>query len=222
VSTLTDPPTPHPTLPAAALVRLTRLMNLGRRAVLGLTGPPGAGKSTLATALRAACGGAAQLVPMDGFHLANTELQRLGRRGRKGAPDTFDAAGYVELLRRLRHQGDNGADDLVYAPEYRREIEEGIAGAIGIVAGTRLIITEGNYLLLQQGAWADVAALLDECWYVDGDDALRIERLTRRHVQFGRTPDQAGDWVAHTDEPNAQAIAATRARADWVFRWDGE
>ncbi len=207
-------------LPATAQARLKRLLSSGRRSVLGLTGPPGGGKSTLAAALCEACGGAAQVVAMDGFHLANSELHRLGRRDRKGAPDTFDAAGFAELLGRLRRQGEGSGDDLVYAPEYRRAIEEGVAGAVGVHASTRLVITEGNYLLLDQGAWAGVAALLDECWYVDGDETLRIERLTRRHVQFGRTPEQARDWVARTDAPNARLIAATRSRADWVFRWE--
>ncbi len=208
-------------LPATALERLIRLLSSGRRSVLGLVGPPGGGKSTLADALCEASGGAAQVVPMDGFHLANSELHRLGRHGRKGAPDTFDAAGFADLLARLRGQGNNSVDEWVYAPEYRRELEEAVAGAIGIRPGTRLIITEGNYLLLDQGAWAGVATLLDECWYVEVDDALRIERLMRRHVQFGRTPEQAREWVAITDEPNGRLIAATRGRADWVFRWEG-
>ena len=208
-------------LPPTVLARLTRLLSSGRRSVLGLVGAPGAGKSTLAAALCEASGGAAQVVPMDGFHLANSELHRLGRHGRKGAPDTFDAAGFADLLSRLHRQGKNGVDEWVYAPEYRRELEEAVAGAIGICPGTRLIITEGNYLLLDQGAWAGVAALLDECWYVEVDDAMRIERLTCRHVQFGRTPEQARDWVARTDEPNARVIAATRGRADWVFQWKG-
>ncbi len=208
-------------LPATALARLTRLLSSGRRSVLGLTGPPGCGKSTLAAALCEACGAAAQVVPMDGFHLANSELHRLGRHGRKGAPDTFDAAGFADLLARLRRQGNDSADALLYAPEYRRELEEAVAGAIGVRGSTQLIVTEGNYLLVDQGSWAGVTALLDECWYVEVDESLRIERLTSRHVQFGRTPEQAREWVAFTDEPNARVIAATRGRADWVFRWDG-
>jgi pantothenate kinase len=207
-----------PPLPAAAQTRLAALLGRGRRTLLGLVGPPGGGKSTLAAALCSACGGAAQVVPMDGFHLANAELQRLGRRDRKGAPDTFDAAGYAELLRRLRRQGER-ADGVVYAPEYRREIEEAVAGAVGVHAGTRLVITEGNYLLLDEGAWGEIAALLDESWYVDGDETLRIERLTQRHVSFGRSAEQARAWVEHTDEPNARLIATTRSRADWVFSW---
>lgn len=190
----------------------------GQRKLLGLVGAPGAGKSTLAAALlRAAGPDRAQVVPMDGFHLANVELQRLGRAGRKGAPDTFDSAGYVALLQRLRVQGPG--DPIVYAPEFRREIEEPIAGAIAVLPETRLVITEGNYLLHDSGPWAGAAAMLDEVWYVDIDDAVREERLLKRHQQFGRSPEAARDWVAATDAPNARLIAATRGRAHFVLHW---
>jgi len=209
--------TPPPVLPAAARARAQALLDRGGRALLGLVGPPGAGKSTLAAALLAAFPDVAQVVPMDGYHLANGELDRLGRRGRKGAPDTFDGAGYVALLRRLRAQR---TGETVYAPEFRREIEEPIAGAIPVFPATRLVITEGNYLLLDDGPWVDVAGLLDETWYVDIPDALRVARLTDRHVQFGRSADAAAAWVATTDEPNARLIEAARGRASYVFRWD--
>ncbi|HYP32637.1 MAG TPA: nucleoside/nucleotide kinase family protein [Burkholderiaceae bacterium] len=209
--------TTPPVLPAAARARVQALLQRGGRALLGLVGPPGAGKSTLAAALQAEFADVAQAVPMDGYHLANVELERLGRRGRKGAPDTFDGAGYVALLRRLRAQA---GDEIVYAPEFRREIEEPIANAIPVFPGTRLVVTEGNYLLLEDGPWAQVAGLLDEVWYVDVPDALRVDRLTRRHVQFGRSADAAAAWVAGTDEPNARLIEASRGRASHVFRWD--
>ncbi len=207
---------PLPALPASALERVEALLARGGRRLLGLVGAPGAGKSTLALALQRAFAEVAQVVPMDGYHLANVELARLGRAGRKGAPDTFDSAGYAALLRRLKVQRD---DEIVYAPEFRREIEEPIAGAIPVQPGTRLVITEGNYLLLGDAAWAGVAGLLDEVWYVEVDDAARTERLLRRHEQFGRSAEAARDWVEATDEPNARLIAATRARADHVFRW---
>jgi pantothenate kinase len=203
-------------IPASFLARIDALLAGDGRRLLGLVGAPGAGKSTLAQALLEACAGVAQIVPMDGYHLANVELARLGRTGRKGAPDTFDADGYVALLRRLREQR---ADEIVYAPEFRREIEEPIAGAIPVLPSTRLIITEGNYLLLPEAPWAGVAGLLDEVWYVEVDDALRRGRLVRRHEQFGRSPEAARDWVAGTDEPNARLIEATRVRAQHVFRW---
>lgn len=204
-------------VPAHALARIEALMAGGRRRLLGLVGAPGSGKSTLAEALLQALPGRAQVVPMDGFHLANVELRRLGRADRKGAPDTFDSAGYVALLQRLREQRE---DEIVYAPEFRREIEEPIAGAIAVLAETRLVITEGNYLLLDEGPWAAAAPLLDEVWYVDVDDALRHERLVRRHEQFGRSNAEALAWVAQTDEPNARRIAATRGRAQHVIRLD--
>jgi pantothenate kinase len=201
---------------APDLARLESLLADGRRRLLGLVGAPGSGKSTLARALEQALPGRAQVVPMDGFHLAQVELQRLGRAERKGAPDTFDSAGYVALLRRLRGQR---ADEIVYAPEFRREIEEPVADAIAVQPQTQLVITEGNYLLLQEGPWAEVASLLDEAWYVEvEDDALRVERLVRRHQQFGRSHEEARVWVAQTDEPNARRIAATRERAHRVIR----
>ena len=207
-----------PSIPADSMARLQGLLASGQRKLLGLVGAPGAGKSTLALALLQAVGAErAQVVPMDGFHLANVELQRLGRAGRKGAPDTFDSAGYVALLQRLREQGPD--DPIVYAPEFRREIEEAIAGAIAVLPETQLVITEGNYLLHDEGPWAGAAAMLDEVWYVDIDDAVREERLQKRHQQFGRSAEAARDWVARTDAPNARLIAATRVRAHHVLRW---
>ena len=218
---MTDAPPPErpelPVLPASARIRARELVKRSGRALLGLVGPPGSGKSTLAAALQAEFSDVAQVVPMDGFHLANVELERLGRRARKGAPDTFDSAGYVALLQRLLAQKDG---EIVYAPEFRREIEEPIANAIPVFSRTQLVITEGNYLLLDEGPWAEVKGLMDEIWYVDVDDALRVDRLTQRHEQFGRSAEEAAAWVASTDEPNARLIEASRARASFVFRWD--
>ncbi len=209
---------PHiPTLPARYLERLHTLMAGDGRRLIGLVGPPGAGKSTLAAAMQNALPGLSQVVPMDGYHLANVELRRLGRDGRKGAHDTFDSAGYLALLKRLRDPAETG---IVYAPEFRREIEEPIANAIPVFPDTRLVITEGNYLLLDEGPWAGVAALLDEIWYVGIDDSLRNDRLVRRHEHFGRSHDAALAWVAGTDEPNARQIAASRLRATVQFSWE--
>ena len=199
--------------------RLNALKNGGGRKILGIVGPPGCGKSTLAAALLEFLGDDAVAVPMDGYHLANVELARLGRAGRKGAEDTFDSAGYVSLLRRLKNQQ---ANEIVYAPEFRREIEEPIANAIPVFPETQLVITEGNYLLLDHGHWAGVSDLLDEIWYVDIDHSVRRERLVKRHMHFGRSQSAAEDWVANTDEPNAVRIEATKHRADVLFNWEGE
>ena len=207
-----------PTVPSSYLARVRGLLQDGQRKLLGLVGPPGAGKSTLALALQHAFADVSQVVAMDGYHLANVELHRLGRSERKGAPDTFDSAGYVAMLRRLQQQGPG---EIVYAPEFRREIDEPVAGAIPVFPQTRLVITEGNYLLLDSGHWANVAALLDEVWYVDVDDSLRTKRLTQRHEQFGRSRQDAMAWVSGTDEPNARLIATTKPHANLVFRWDG-
>jgi pantothenate kinase len=194
--------------------RVNGLIAGGRRTLIGLAGAPGSGKSTLARTLADAFAGRAVIVPMDGFHLAQAELERRGLASRKGAPDTFDGAGYVALLRRLKSAM---RDETVYAPEFRREIEEPIAGAIAVAADIPLVITEGNYLLLDTPPWQEVRALLDEAWYVDVDDALRRERLVQRHMAFGRSPAAARDWMEHTDEPNARQVAASRHRADAVI-----
>jgi len=219
MTTATDPPSAADApLPAGCLARVQALMQGGGRRLLGIVGPPGAGKSTLAQALHRAVPTASQVVPMDGFHLAQVELERLGRADRKGAPDTFDALGFAALLERLRQPRPS---EVVYAPAFRREIEEPVAGAIAVRPETLLVIVEGNYLLLDDGPWARVAACLDETWYVDVDDDLRRERLVQRHVRFGRSAEAARAWVETTDEPNARRIAATRARAQWVLRWTG-
>ena len=191
-----------------------RLATGGARRILGLTGAPGAGKSALAEALVAALAPDALLVPMDGFHLAQAELVRLGRQDRKGAPDTFDAAGYVALLRRLREP----AEALVYAPQFRRELEEPIAGAIAVPRRAPLIVTEGNYLLLEDEPWGALSDLLDEVWYLDPGEELRRERLIARHVAHGKPPDAAAAWSLGTDQRNADLIELTRARADRIIR----
>lgn len=205
------------TLPAVCHQRVADLLSAGTRQILAIVAQPGAGKSTLAQALLAHYGDAVQVVPMDGFHLANSELDRLGRRSRKGAPDTFDAAGFVNLLKRIKCQ--KPGDDTVYAPEFRREIEEAIAGAIAVSANTPLIITEGNYLLLDDAPWQQVREVVNESWFLDVPDALRHARLLARHMQFGRSEEQALDWIASTDEPNAVCIAQTRKYASFCLPW---
>lgn len=205
--------TPDGADPVAGLVRrAAALVPEHGRAVLGITGPPGAGKSTLAAAIATGVGAAAALVPMDGFHLSNRVLRALGRRHRKGAPDTFDAAGYGELLRRLRRP----EPGTVYAPDFDRTLDEPVAGSIAVPPEVRLVVTEGNYLLLPQGLWPSVTAQLDTTWYVDLDDEERRRRLTARHERHGMDPAAASAWTTGTDEPNARLVAATRGRADAV------
>jgi len=194
---------------AGTLVERARTLIVpGERRLLGITGAPAAGKSTLAGSLVAALAPEAVLVPMDGFHLAAAQLRRLGRLDRKGAPDTFDAAGYLALLHRLRDR----AEDVVYAPEFRREIEEPIAGAIAVPREVPLAITEGNYLLY----WNDVRELLDEVWFVDMDEPTRLARLIDRHMAYGRTRAEAEQRTYGSDQRNAELIMATRMNADLI------
>lgn len=186
---------------------------VGRR-ILGITGPPGSGKSTLAERLVAALGpGRAALVGMDGFHIADAELRRTGRRHRKGAPDTFDRAGYAALLDRLRRE-----PGTVYAPAFDRSIEDSIAAAVALPAGVPLVVTEGNYLLL----WPELRPLLDQVWYLDPPAEARRAALVARHVAFGKAPAEARRWVADSDERNAELIAAGRQLADRVLDWPAD
>ncbi|MDN4171558.1 nucleoside/nucleotide kinase family protein [Nocardioides sp. SOB77] len=191
---------PFPALPPA--IRL-----------LGLAGAPGVGKSTVAAALAAEHGLA--VVPMDGFHYADVELARRGLLDRKGAPETFDAEGYAALLRRVR-----GREPSVVAPSFDRDLEQPLAGAIAVpAAGT--VVTEGNYLLLDEPRWHAVRAQLDEVWHLHVDDDLRQERLVARHVRHGKTSEEAQAWVARVDEPNARLVDAAARRADRVVDLTG-
>ncbi|MFD5779644.1 nucleoside/nucleotide kinase family protein [Streptomyces sp. NPDC126933] len=193
--------------------RARRLAVSGRRRILGIAGAPGAGKTTLAARLVENLGGLAVLVPMDGFHLAQAELNRLGRADRKGAPDTFDAAGYAALLARLRAPAPG---TVVYAPAFDRSLEEPVAGSIPVGSDIPLVITEGNYLLYDDGPWAPVRTHLDETWFLELDPEVRVSRLIDRHVRFGKDRPRAERWARESDEVNARLVAECRDRADVV------
>ncbi|MCU1565761.1 MAG: panthothenate kinase [Pseudarthrobacter sp.] len=188
----------------------------GRRIILGIVGAPGSGKSTFAAWIRQQFEpGLAVVVPMDGFHLGNSIIDGTPLRQRKGAMDTFDAGGYVSLLRRLVRRD----EPVVYAPVFRRAIDEPVAASIAIPADVPLIITEGNYLLVEQEPWKEVRAQLDEVWFVDTPQALRLSRLVDRHVSFGMDRAAAVAWANGPDEANAVLIQATRPEADRIIPW---
>jgi pantothenate kinase len=195
-------------------MRLLDRAPAGRRVLIGVAGAPGSGKTTLARTLAsrlAATGTEVAHVPMDGFHLADAALDLLGLRDRKGAPETFDPAGYAALLTRI------AAGEAVWAPAFERDLEQPIAQAIRVPANARIIISEGNYLLLPAPEWKAVASVFDEVWFCHLDDEVRRARLISRHIQFGKTPDQARDWVDRLDQANARIVDATAPRADLVI-----
>jgi pantothenate kinase len=200
-------------LAARAHLVAERNAGSGRRTLIGIAAPPGAGKSTLAQAVSVALGPASALVAMDGFHLAQAVLERHGTAERKGAPETFDAEGYLALLARLQ----GVPRERVYAPEFDRSLEQPIAGAVEVGPEIDIIVTEGNYLLVDRPPWDRVAGLLDEAWYLQIPEELRIDRLVARHVSYGRTPEAARlRATSGTDGTNAALVIRSRPRADVI------
>ncbi|MBU2670745.1 nucleoside/nucleotide kinase family protein [Actinoplanes bogorensis] len=187
------------------------------RVLIGLTGPPGAGKSTISelmvTGLDEHLPGQVALVPMDGYHLAQSAIERMGLADVKGAPETFDGAGYVALLQRLRSE----SDTTIYVPEFRRALDDAVAAAIAVPPRVRVIITEGNYLLLDRAPWNGVREMLDEAWYVELDHGTRIDRLVERHVRFKDDLATAQRRATGSDQRNAELVARSKDRADLVL-----
>lgn len=195
---------------------VARAQNLsagGSRKILGITGAPGAGKSTVADAIAQVLGERAARVGMDAFHLANSVLDAHGTRDRKGAPETFDPWGYANLLRRLK----SNAEPMIYAPVFDRRLEESIGSAIPVDRVVPLIITEGNYLLLDAEGWREGCEVIDEIWYLEVPQEERQQRLVRRHEAFGKSRDEAQAWAKGSDQLNADVVDATRERADLVI-----
>jgi pantothenate kinase len=222
IGCMTDPSAPRLDELVDRMLALAETQASAGRAILGIVGAPGAGKSTLAAELAKQAaqrgrGHEVAVLPMDGFHLADAALTRLGRLDRKGAIDTFDGYGVLAVLRRIRDERDH----TVYAPAFGRDLEQPIAGSIAIGSSVRVVIVEGNYLLDEDEPWRAIRSLLSEAWFVETPNDVRVPRLIARHEQFGKSPADARAWVERVDEPNARRIASCRDRADLVVRTAG-
>jgi pantothenate kinase len=184
--------------------------------VLGIAGAPASGKSTLAALLLAELErqrpGAAIGVGMDAFHIGHRVLVRHGLADVKGAPKTFDAVGYIRLLQRIRSESGT-----IYAPEFNRDIEDSLAHVVEIGPEVRLVVTEGNYLLLDIPPWNGVREMLDEAWFVHLADDERRRRMVARHQQHGHDPESARVRTFGSDELNAQLVNAAPNNPDlWI------
>lgn len=182
------------------------------RFLAALAGPPGAGKSTLAAELVAALGKGAKAVPMDGFHYDDAVLTARGARNRKGAPDTFDVAGFRHLLTRLR------VEDEVAIPLFDRDLEISRAGADIVGPDDRILIVEGNYLLLNEAPWPDLAPLFDLTIWIDVPEAELDRRLLDRWAHYGKSPAEARAWIDGNDMPNIRRVTQGSRPADLVIR----
>lgn len=181
------------------------------RVVIGITGKPGAGKSTVTSKLKETIPGERTVIlSQDGYHLSNLQLESLGRSNFKGAPDTFDSEGFSKILFRVKSELKNN----IYFPVFHREIEESISAEGLITEKTNVVLVEGNYLLFETHGWGEVAKHLDEIWYLQVDDDLRLSRLVARHIEFGKNPQVAVAWAHGSDEANARLIEKARDKAN--------
>jgi pantothenate kinase len=190
-----------------------RAENVQGRFIAALAGPPGAGKSTLAEAVVEALGPDARVVPMDGFHYDDAILNARGQRNRKGAPETFDVAGYRHLLSRLVDE------DEVAIPVFDRALELSRGSADLVTQDHRILVTEGNYLLLDEAPWTALSDYFDLTVMIDVPEAELDRRLLERWDFYGKTPEAARAWIDGNDMPNIRRVTQGSRRADVTVRW---
>ena len=183
------------------------------RFIVALVGPPGAGKSTLAEAVVQELGQGARAVPMDGFHFDDAILVARGQRSRKGAPETFDVAGYRHLLYRLRDE------DEVAIPVFDRSLELSRGSADLVTKDHRILVTEGNYLLLNEAPWTDLATFFDLTVMIDVPEEELNRRLLDRWAFYGKTPEAARAWIDGNDMPNIRRVTRGSRKPDITIRW---
>ena len=192
----------------------SRAEDMEGRFIAALAGPPGAGKSTLAEAVVEALGSDARVVPMDGFHFDDAILTARGQRSRKGAPETFDVAGYRHLLSRLQDE------DEVAIPVFDRSLELSRGSADLVTKDHRILVTEGNYLLLNESPWLDLADFFDLTVFVDVPESELDRRLLDRWAFYGKTPEEARAWIDGNDMPNIRRVIRGSRGADITVRWN--
>ena len=197
--------------PADLAQEITTRGVVADRFIVGIAGPPGAGKSTIAAQIAAAIGVGARVVPMDGFHFDNAVLDRLGLRARKGAPETFDALGFVHLMQRLRSGGDAAI------AVFDRDADLARAGADLVTGADKYLIVEGNYLLLNEAPWRDLVPLFDLTVFIDVPEDELDRRLVARWGHHGKTPAEARHWIDSNDMPNIRRVTQGSRRADIVI-----
>jgi pantothenate kinase len=187
----------------------------GERTIVAIAGAPGSGKSTMAEAvvsgINARANGSASLLPMDGYHYDDLLLRELGRLHRKGAPDTFDVHGLDHMLSRLRAL----EEDAVAIPLFDRRIEISRAGARLIPRSSRLIVVEGNYLLLEHDPWRVLRKHFDVAVMVEVPEATLRERLIDRWRSLGLDESLVQRKVEENDLPNGRMVEANSARPDY-------